>query len=493
MNVWLVNVNDQNFFRLMPGASDPANRPASRVRIMGFPPLGIQTLAAVLSERGHEIRMFDTCHPEMTADHIVAASAAGPPDVLAISFLSATTYPEVKTLAGRFKDSAPGTPIIVGGPFASINAVRIVRDCPEIDGVGVGEGEELLPDYLNNLSDPAAVSGLVWRYGDEVIQNPARPLIDDLDRYPCPDRQSLPIDFIESLPLDVPAVLSLDKFCTMQTSRGCPFSCIYCDIPTLSQRKWRARSPEHVLEEMQRLHDQGYRSIYLTDDHFLLHSERVQKICEGIIRRKLAFHWGGEGRVDSAAVSQLKLLQQAGCKKLAFGIEAGMQKVLDRLGKRQTLEQVERAVGEAKKQGIERLHGFFVIGSPGETEADIMASFRFAARLPLDTFSFNRLSVYRGTPLWNEYVDGGIIDDDRDWYKWFKCSDLDPTALPGKVVNRARMKGYSLLFAHRLVFRPMRTFRLLRSFARHMSLADILRLLLSPFRRREMTRKPDLL
>jgi radical SAM superfamily enzyme YgiQ (UPF0313 family) len=173
-------------------------------------------------------------------------------------------------------------------------------------------------------------------------------------------------------------------------------------------------------------------------------------------------------------------------------VEAGTQKVLDRLDKKQTLAQITHAVSEAKKHGIERAHGFFLIGSPGETEADILESFRFAARLKLDTFGFNRLCVYRGTPLWHEYVERGIIDDARDWHKWFKCSDIDPTVLPSDVLNRARMKGYALLFARRLFGRPLQTFRLLRTLSRHMQKSDILKLLASPFRRRRLTRLPEL-
>ena len=145
-----------------------------------------------------------------------------------------------------------------------------------------------------------------------------------------------------------------------------------------------------------------------------------------------------------------------------------------------------------KRHGIERVHGFFVIGSPGETKKDIKASFRFAARLKLDTFGFNRLCVYRGTPLWREYVNRGIIDDERDWDKWFKCSDIDPTALPSAEVNRVRMKGYAELFARRIFQRPIRTYRLLRLFSRHMKKSDMLRLLWSPFRRRTLSRRPDL-
>jgi len=349
-----------------------------------------------------------------------------------------------------------------------------------------------LPDYLDNIHDPGAVAGLVWRNGEEVVRNTLRPIIQDLDQFPYPDRTSLPIDYIESMPLDVPAVLSLDKFCTMQTSRGCPFSCIFCNIPSLAGGKWRCRSPEHVLGEMQQLNDMGYRSIYLTDDHFLLKRKRTNEICKGIIERKLEFRWGCEGRVDSVVVDHLPIMSEANCGFLAYGIEAGTQKILDWLKKNQTLEQIEHAVSEAKRHKIAMTHGFFLIGSPGETEEDILESFRFAARLKLDTFGFNRLCVYRGTPLWQEYTDRGIIDDERDWYKWFKCSDIDPTVLPSEVVNRTRKKGYALLFVRRIFGRPVQTYKLLRTFGRHMRTSDIMKLLWSPFHRRTLTRKPEL-
>jgi len=492
MNVFLVYVGDDDFSRLLPEELDRTGSDSKRIKVMAFPPLGIQTLAPVLRQRGHRVRMFDTCHPEMKAEHIAQAVEQERPDVLALSFLSTTTYPAAKRMARRLKAVAPETPVIVGGAFATMNADRILRDCPDINCVGVGEGEELLPDYLDKLGDPRSVAGLVWRDGKEIVRNAHRPLLKDLDQFPYPDRTSLPIDYIESLPLDVPAVLSLDKFCTMQTSRGCPYSCIYCDIPSLSGGKWRCRSPEHVLGEMQQLNDLGYRSIYLTDDHFLLRRERISAICNGIIERKLEFHWGCEGRVDSIAVDQLPNMRKANCNFLAFGVEAGTQKVLDRLKKRQTLQQVENAVSKAKQHGIARVHGFFVIGSPDETAEDIKESFRFAARLQLDTFGFNRLCTYRGTPLWQEYVDRGIIDDERDWHKWFKCSDIDPTALPSAEVNRLRMKGCASLFARRVFRRPVRTYRLLRTFGRHMKASDIVKMLYSPFARRTLTRKPEL-
>jgi anaerobic magnesium-protoporphyrin IX monomethyl ester cyclase len=492
MKVFLIYVNDENFYRLLPedlGGSKPGD---ARIKVMGFPPLGIETLAPVLRKHGHEVRMFDTCHPNMKEPDVATALQEDPPEVVALSFLSTTTYPGVKSMARVVKSVLPNVPIITGGVFATMNQERILKDCAEIDCVGVGEGEELLPDYLDHLDKPASVSGLIWRNGKEVVKNMPRPIIRDLNQFPYPDRTTLPIDYIESLPLDVPAVLSLEKFCTMQTSRGCPYTCIYCDIPALTNGKWRFRSPEHVLGEMQQLSDMGYRSIYLTDDHFLLKRDRITSICQGMIDRQLEFKWGCEGRVDSVAVDQFPIMSKSKCNFLAFGVEAGTQKILDRLDKRQTLAQIESAVSQAKEHGIERAHGFFLVGSPGETVEDIIESFRFCARLKLDTFGFNRLCVYRGTPLWHEYLERGILDDERDWDKWFKCSDIDPTVLPSEVVNDARKRGYALLFSRRLLYRPIQTFKLLRTLGRHMKYSDILRLLSSPFRRRQLNRKPEL-
>jgi radical SAM superfamily enzyme YgiQ (UPF0313 family) len=492
VKVFLIYVRDEDFYQLLPPDLIDSRFDPDRIQVMAFPPLGIETLAPVIREQGHEVRMFDTCHPEMKEENIAQAVTEQKPDVIALSFLSTTSYPTTQHMAKRLKQESPETPIILGGVFATMNGKQILEDTPHADYIGIGEGEELIPDFLENLNDPEKVEGLVWRSGDKVIENASRSILKDLNKFPYPDRTTLPIDYIESMPLDVPAVLSLDKFCTIQTSRGCPYKCIYCDIPSLANGKWRFRSPEHVLGEMQQLNEQGYRSIYFTDDHFLLYQKRIEEICNGIIDRKFEFNWGCEGRVDSKAVEELPLMVKANCNFLAFGVEAGTQKVLDRLKKNQTLDQIKNAVDEAKRQGIGTAHGFFLVGSPGETEEDILESFRFAAKLKLDTFGFNRLCTYRGTPLWQEYVDRGIIDDERDWYKWFKCSDIDPTVLPGEVVNKARQKGYMILFTKRIFMRPIKTFQLIKTFSRNMKASTIFKLLWSPFKKRTLTRKPEL-
>ena len=164
-----------------------------------------------------------------------------------------------------------------------------------------------------------------------------------------------------------------------------------------------------------------------------------------------------------------------------FGIESGSQKILDRLKKEQTLEEVTQAVTNAKKAGIEIVHGFFTVGNPDETVEDMQATFDFAARLPLDTFGFNRLCVYRGTPLWQEYVKRGLVNDATDWYKYFKCSEIDPTCLPGEVINSVRQQGLKKLLLYKIFHHPLQTYRLLRRFLRFMPVKDVLYLIFKPF------------
>ncbi|HEU4683431.1 MAG TPA: radical SAM protein [Nitrospira sp.] len=448
---------------------------------MGFPPIGIMSLSAVLKQAGHECIMFDQANPDTPNETIVEQINREHPDLVGLSFLSTTSYPYAKILARQIRAANAHVKLAFGGVFASLNAPLVKLQCPEIDFVCRGDGEQLILDLLAGLNHPEEVAGLTWMKDGKVHQNPMRPIERHLDQWPFPDRESLKLDFIESMPLDVPAVLSMERFTTMQTSRGCPWPCVFCDIPIFNEGKWRARSAQHVVAELKHLESLGYGSVYFVDDHFLLQPKRIEAICSGIANEGLKIQWGIEGRVDSVAQHLFPAMAQANCRTVMFGIESGSQKILDRLNKEQTLEEVRTAVGNAKRAGIEIVHGFFTVGNPDETIEDLNATFDFAAELPLDTFGFNRLCVYRGTPLWQEYVKRALVNEAADWYKYFKCSEIDPTCLSGEIINRVRQNGLKRLFLYKLTRYPIQTFKLLRRFLRYMPVRDVLYLILKPF------------
>jgi anaerobic magnesium-protoporphyrin IX monomethyl ester cyclase len=475
--IFLVHIRDPQFYAL-PAAERAKN---GNIRIMGFPPIGIMALSAVLKRAGHDCVMFDQANPETPDDVIIDSIRRQRPALVGLSFLSTTSYPYAKLLARKIRASDSEVKLAFGGVFVTLNAELVKRQCPEVDFVCRGDGEQLILDLVERLDHPESVDGVTWAKDGKVISNRNRMLDRNLDQWPFPDRESLKLDFVESMPLDVPAVLSMERFTTMQTSRGCPWPCVFCDIPIFNEGKWRSRSPAHVLAEFKHLQESGYGSVYFVDDHFLLQPKRIEAICEGIEQNAIDIQWGCEGRVDSVAQHLFPAMARANCRTLMFGVESGSQKILDRLKKEQTLAEVETAVNNAKRAGIEIVHGFFVVGNPDETVEDIRATFDFAARLRLDTFGFNRLCVYRGTPLWHEYLSRGLVNDAKDWFKYFKCTEIDPTCLPGEVVHLERTKGFRRLFIYKITHYPIQTLTLLRRFTRFMRWRDVIYLIVKPF------------
>src|SRR5438445_5123949 len=476
----MVNLNhfrEQQFYAL-PAKTRARN---GNIRVMGFRPIGTMSSSSVRKRAGHECVMFDQANPETPNEVIIEEIKRKRPALVGLSFLSTTSYPYAKILARQIRATNTKVKLAFGGVFATLNAPLVKLQCPEVDFICRGGGEQLILDLLEHLDDPSGVESLTWAKDGQIVNNPNRKPDRNLDQWPFPDRESLPLDFVESMPLDVPAVLSMERFTTMQTSRGCPWPCVFCDIPIFNEGKWRSRSPQHVVDEFKHLQQLGYGAVAFVDDHFLLQPKRIEAICKGLIDNGVTIDWGCEGRVDSVAMHLFPAMAKARCRTLMFGIESGSQKVLDRLKKEQTLAEVETAVTNAKQAGIEIVHGFFVVGNPDETVEDMRATFRFASTLRLDTFGFNRLCVYRGTPLWQEYVKRGLVSELTDWYKYFKCSEIDPTCLPGEAINAERRAGLRRLFLYKLTHYPVQTFRLLRRFLRYMPVHDVAYLIMKPF------------
>ena len=157
MRVFLIHVRDPQFYAL-PAAKRAAN---GNIRVMGFPPIGIMSLSAVVKRAGHECLMFDQANPETPNETIIEEIRKQRPDLVGLSFLSTTSYPHAKILARQIRASAPRVRLAFGGVFATLNAERVKRQCPEVDFVCRGDGEQLLLDLLERLGSARAFPRVV--------------------------------------------------------------------------------------------------------------------------------------------------------------------------------------------------------------------------------------------------------------------------------------------------------------------------------------------
>src|SRR5436189_3925440 len=199
MMVFLIHVRDPQFYAL-PAKTRAKN---GNIRVMGFPPIGIMSLSSVLKRAAHECVMFDQANPETPNEVIIEEIKRKRPALVGLSFLSTTSYPYAKILARQIRAADSKVKIAFGGVFASLNAQLVKMQVPEVDFVCRGDGEQLLLDLLERLDDPATVAGVTWQKDGKIQHNANRVLERNLDQWSFPDRESLPLDFVESMPLDV--------------------------------------------------------------------------------------------------------------------------------------------------------------------------------------------------------------------------------------------------------------------------------------------------
>lgn len=253
----------------------------------------------------------------------------------------------------------------------------------------------------------ARIKGLVWRNGSEVVINPPRPYIANLDDLPLPRHDLLPLKAYRAPLVGGPYAFSVP-------SRGCPAACRFCIKHVSYGASVRHRAPENVVDEIEMLVNLGVRKIHMYADLFTVNRDHVMGICEGILERKLPVRWTCNSRVDFVDLELLQQMRRAGCWMISWGIESGEPEMLKRMNKGITLEKVEKALGWAKEAGIMNW-GYFIIGLPGETEASIRKSIDFAKRLPLDLILFHIAAPHPGTPFFFEVVENGWFRPGTRW------------------------------------------------------------------------------
>jgi radical SAM superfamily enzyme YgiQ (UPF0313 family) len=371
-------------------------------------------------------------------------------------YLTQVTAPTLRNdMYGVFLAKTLGARTMAFGTHVTPLTLETMRPFPALDFVLRGEPEMTLRELLNTFenktpSDPrvakmlaetslgdaieqasdnplSRIAGLAWRDNDEIVINPDRPFIPDLDDLPIPLHQLLPLEK-QRMPM------IKGPFTFIVTSRGCPAGCTYCIKHVSYQYGVRLRSPENILAELQRLAELGIHNVHMYADLFTVNREQVVGLCGLIISSGLKVRWTCNSRVDYVDEEMLRLMGQAGCWLISWGIESANEAILKHARKGYRLEQAVRALRWAKSAGI-RNWGYFIIGLPGETEETIQETIEYSKRLPLDIALFHIAAPYPGTPFFYEVAENGWF---RPGTKWEEV-DMDQSTVldyPGLPAER---------------------------------------------------------
>jgi magnesium-protoporphyrin IX monomethyl ester (oxidative) cyclase len=416
------------------------NPPRIQPKLWGKPsilqPLDIAYVAAVL-EKQHAVQIIDAPnegweHLEeidgtkyrqgLTNKEIAARIKQWKPDVVGITIPFSGWWNPASEVASIVKGIDEGIITVLSGLHPSARPADCLMQ-PNIDFVVIGEAEITMLELVGALEQRTdeslkKIRGIGYVKNGETVITAPRPLIQDLDSLPFPARHLLPMDVYFAAVKEIPLRGEIRRpWTTMVTSRGCPYSCVFCSIHTVMGRKWRGRSPENVVDEIEQL-IRVYRvkQIDFGDENMTLDKKRMANICELIVKRGLDVEWFTPNgvRADTLDENLLAKMKASGCRKIRVAPESGVQRVVDQIIKKNLdLKAVEKAVVLSKKVGI-KVGCFFVIGLIGETKEDIMETINYAyklRRLGADSFVFSIATPVYGTELYEQAKRGGFLRD----------------------------------------------------------------------------------
>ncbi len=386
-----------------------------------------------------------------------------PPDIVGITSTTAQ-WEDAKRLATLLKDVAPKARVIIGGAHISALPTEALRECPEAEFAVVGDGEiscsELVAEITSASPDFRNVRGIAFRDGSgRPVLTDARPPTMNLDRLPFPAWNLINLRRYTVSPVVkyVPG-----RTATMMTSRGCPFSCTFCDKGAYGTL-WRARSPENVLEEIDLLHGKFHvRNIFFFDDIFTVRKDRVHRLCELLIKRGVPVTWSCQTRVDLVDPETLRIMRQAGCRQIGFGIESGNPRTIAYINKRIDLSRAAETVRMVQRTGIEA-KCLFMIGFPNETARDVWQTVKTAIAMNPRFAVFSVVTPYPHTPLWYELKDKLQF---TSWAQFNPYGTAKPVYIPPGMSRGEILRLYEAAY-RAFYLRPSYLLRSLISALRH--------------------------
>lgn len=366
---------------------------------MVFPPLGLLYVAAAAETAGFAVGVEDFFVSRNKPSRFNFRDY----DVVGITS-DTRRFPGALEIARRAKQQ--GCTVVMGGPHPAFVDEDVLRG-GYADFIVKGEGELTFPDLLETIRrgvDPCHVKGISYLAHGNIMRTAPRELVEDLDRLPFPARHLVDIDAYKRFGVkyggERPVAL-------LSTSRGCPNACDFCTTPQMYGRRWRARTPESVVAEIEHVYyDYGYRAIAFSDDNFTASPRRVREICNLLLGKKLDIWWWSLSTTTALLRNEdmVSLMAKAGAKTVYIGIESPDPATLKELNKNAGANAPSEAVALLKRHKLD-IFASYILGGMSEDAAAILKTIKFARSLDTSVAQFSILTPYPGTVLFEKLKD----------------------------------------------------------------------------------------
>ena len=396
-------------------------------------PFWFAQCGALLKAKGYEVSYVDAIAENLGIDGTAQRFAEDRPDMVVIASSTPTIHTDL--LMARLAKEQAGAFTLLVDTHVTVFHKELVAE-PFVDAAVRGEFETAVPeiaDTLNRGSELDRIPGVTWSRGTEVVVNPDRPLLKDLDDLPWPDRDLVPAEqYIVGLRTQDPCFM-------VMASRGCPFRCTFCLwVPVMFNNKVRFRDVEKVVDEIAYLQNRyNAREVFFHDDTVNITVRRVEEICHAILRRRLKIGWIANFRADQTTPELFRLMKRAGCTKILLGVESGSQRLLDEtIDKEITLKEVEDTIRWAKEAGI-RVHCTYSLGAPGETRETMRETLEFIKKTDPDDIQVSLMTPIPGTPFYEK-----VKHEVADWHDFDGVSGRSWCDLPTVELKNAMNRIY---------------------------------------------------
>jgi len=409
---------------------------------------GLAYLCAILKER-HDVSVLDLNNvklgfcgepnpdmpPEVLNRSILSAVSDFQPDIFGVSVKTFTAGISSRILQ-LINSQWPEMLTLAGGPHITLDGKKYIEE-NKID-IGIqGEGEYSTLQLCNALDqnhDIAHIEGLYFWRNHNLINNPNRNTIADLDAIPFPCYDTFSSVILNDGHLTEYPIL---------TSRGCPFRCSYCSMPLIMGGKWRCHSSKRVINELKNAKSKYHSTSFtVVDDNFTLNLKRVEKICDSLLSNQIRLSWNSQNgiRADRINENLAKKMKRSGCRYVWIGIETADEKVFNTINKGEKLKDIERGIKHLKNAGI-GVGGFFIVGLPNSTRKTDLKSVNFARKHGIDGWWFNFVP-YPHTEAWDWVQNHGNLLRSIDGALQFGSTNIDPVFDTEEYPKESRIKTY---------------------------------------------------